>query len=109
MRASKAREEEKQNESNERARARGEREREEEVWFRRTDGRDGRNRPTNERTNERMTVWDGVSNQTLDTCDVITAAHIVHLITYQNLDRTVNNFPKKIEYIYFLNNILYMV
>ncbi len=52
MRASEAREGEKQNESNERARARGERERQEEVWFRRTDGRDGRNRRTNERTDE---------------------------------------------------------
>lgn len=76
--ASEAREGEKQNESNERARARGEREREreEEVWFRRTDGRTDE---TDQRTNERMSVWDGVSNQTLDTCDVKSRPHILYI------------------------------
>jgi hypothetical protein len=100
MRASEAREGEKQNESNERARGRGERERRK---FGSGEPTDGRTDETDQRTNERMSVWDGVSNQTLDTCDVKSRPHIffVHLITYQNLDRTVKNFPQKFEVLEF--------
>lgn len=85
-------------EQRESARARGEREREKRKFGsgELTDGTDETDQRTNERTNERMSVWDGVSNQTLETCDVIMAAHIVHLITNQNLDQTVKNFPQKI-------------
>lgn len=58
---------------------------------------DGRTKQTNERTNERMSVL-GRSFQP-DFGHVwckITAAHIVHLITYQNVDRTVKKISTKI-------------